>query len=283
MQEIQIETYNTMPKREKTEFILEQMRLCIATNDWIRARIISRKINSKTFTDKNLEDLKKLFYQLMIKYYDHKKQWIDVCRAYLEIYNTTSVLENEKEWMEALKAAVIFLILSPFTNEQSDLCHRVNGYKNLEKLPKYKSLLTHFLTQELMHWPKVESQYKDMLNEHDLFSRMEDSLWSVFQRRLVEHNIRVIEKYYNRITLKRLSSLLHLSPEETEDYLAELVVSKMIYAKIDRPKGIISFRPPKDASSVLDHWSQSIDDLLNLMEKTSHLVQRENMIHQIRN
>jgi len=115
------------------------------------------------------------------------------------------------------------------------------------------------------------------------FSRMEDSLWPIFQRRLVEHNIRVIEKYYNRITLKRLTSLLHLSGEETEDYISELVVSKMIFAKIDRPKGIIVFRPLQDASAVLDKWSQSIEELLTLMEKTSHLVQREAMIHQIKN
>ena len=155
----------------------------------------------------------------------------------------------------------MFLLLAPYTNEQSDLSHRVNGYKNLEKLPRYKQLLQNFLTQELMQWPKVESQYKDLLNEHQVFSRMEDSLWPVFQKRLVEHNIRAIEKYYSRISLKRLSSLLHLTAEETEDNICDLVVQKIIHAKVDRPKGVITFRPLQDPSAVLDQWSQSIGEV----------------------
>lgn len=38
-----------MEKREKTEFILEQMRLCLLNNDYIRTLIISRKINPSFF------------------------------------------------------------------------------------------------------------------------------------------------------------------------------------------------------------------------------------------
>jgi 26S proteasome regulatory subunit N5 len=40
-----------MEKREKTDFILEQMRLCLAKKDFTRVQIISRKISSKFFKD----------------------------------------------------------------------------------------------------------------------------------------------------------------------------------------------------------------------------------------
>eukprot|EP01091_Cochliopodium_minus_P015354 TRINITY_DN5440_c0_g1_i1.p1 TRINITY_DN5440_c0_g1~~TRINITY_DN5440_c0_g1_i1.p1 ORF type:complete len:457 (-),score=150.33 TRINITY_DN5440_c0_g1_i1:25-1395(-) len=283
LQEIQIETYNTMHKREKIDFILEQIRLCVATNDWVRARIIARKISAKALADETLEDLKQRYYHLMVKYYTHKKQWIEVCKSYLEIYNSKSIQVDQKLWEPILKNVVIYLLLSAYDNEQSDLSHRIKTYKNLEKLGKYGSLLNYFLTQELMQWPKVENQYKDLLNEHEEFSSMKGNLWSVFQRRVVEHNIRVLEKYYTRISLKRLSALLHLGIEEVEDYISELVVSKMIFAKIDRPKGIVSFRPIKEAGEILDTWSHSIGELLDIMEKTSHLVQRETMLHQISN
>jgi 26S proteasome regulatory subunit N5 len=47
----QVETFGSMEKKEKVEFILEQMRLCIAKKDYIRTQIISKKINTKFFDD----------------------------------------------------------------------------------------------------------------------------------------------------------------------------------------------------------------------------------------
>jgi 26S proteasome regulatory subunit N5 len=44
-----------MEKREKTDFILEQMRLCLAKKDFIRTQIISRKISTKYFRDETVE------------------------------------------------------------------------------------------------------------------------------------------------------------------------------------------------------------------------------------
>lgn len=51
IQELQVETYGSMEKREKVELILEQMRLCLAKKDYIRTQIISKKINTKFFED----------------------------------------------------------------------------------------------------------------------------------------------------------------------------------------------------------------------------------------
>ena len=40
-----------MEKKEKVDFILEQMRLCLAKKDYIRCSIISKKISTKYFED----------------------------------------------------------------------------------------------------------------------------------------------------------------------------------------------------------------------------------------
>ena len=50
-----VETYGSMEKKEKVEFILEQMRLCIAVKDYIRTQIISKKINTKFFQEEGTE------------------------------------------------------------------------------------------------------------------------------------------------------------------------------------------------------------------------------------
>lgn len=52
---LQVETYGSMEKKEKVEFILEQMRLCIAVKDYIRTQIISKKINTKFFQEEGTE------------------------------------------------------------------------------------------------------------------------------------------------------------------------------------------------------------------------------------
>lgn len=49
LQEVQVETIGTMDKREKTSYILDQMRLCLAKGDLIRTQIISKKINTTIF------------------------------------------------------------------------------------------------------------------------------------------------------------------------------------------------------------------------------------------
>lgn len=55
MDSLQVETYGSMEKKEKAEFILEQMRLCIAVKDYIRTQIISKKINTKFFQEEGTE------------------------------------------------------------------------------------------------------------------------------------------------------------------------------------------------------------------------------------
>ena len=50
-----VETFGSMDKVEKVQFILEQMRLCLATGDHIRTQIVSKKISTKFFN--STEDL----------------------------------------------------------------------------------------------------------------------------------------------------------------------------------------------------------------------------------
>jgi hypothetical protein len=47
----------------QVELILEQMRLCLATKDYIRTQIISKKISTRFFEDGKNDELKLKFYQ----------------------------------------------------------------------------------------------------------------------------------------------------------------------------------------------------------------------------
>lgn len=78
----------------------------------------------------------------------------------------------------------------------------------------------------------------------------------------------MVAAYYTRITLDRLSSLLDLSRKETEAILSRLVVGGTVFAKTDRPAGIVSFRAKRNAEDVMNDWSSDMQKLLSLVEKT---------------
>lgn len=141
-----------------------------------------------------------------------------------------------------------------------------------------------FVSIELMRWPRIEETYGHALHQTEVFNPSTDEgkkRWKVLHDRVIEHNIRVIAKYYTRITTKRLTQLLDLNEKDTEDFLSKLVVSKTIHARIDRTAGLISFQVKKDANSILNEWSSDINSLLNLVEKTCHLISKEEMVHSI--
>lgn len=71
IQELQVETYGSMDKREKVELILEQMRLCLAIKDYIRTQIISKKINTKFFEEDDTQVIiKHKFFRFWVKIFN---------------------------------------------------------------------------------------------------------------------------------------------------------------------------------------------------------------------
>jgi len=231
-----------------------------------------------------LQPLKIRFNEQMIEYYKDGKHYLEIAKCYWEIYQTVA----EEDSLEYLKLLVIFLALSARTNEQSDFLNRVNALPNLEKIVEYRSLVTMLLTIEVIVWKllfeKIEELFSIFPGLRKVFREKEemDVFWNEFECRIIEHNIRVVEKYYKRITTKRLSALLSLNDKDTEKHLGRMVVSGSVYAKIDRPHGIVSFRKVQTPSALLNCWGNDIDSLLKIVENTCHLIERENMVHNIK-
>ena len=132
----------------------------------------------------------------------------------------------------------------------------------MEELPVFHQLLKAFVRSELLPWQTVEEVYGAQLKATPAFTENADR-WEDLRKRVVEKNIRVIAGYYSRISLKRLSELLALPAEIAEQYLSDLVVKKTIYARTDRPAGIVTFRPSKTASDVLNEWSSGLGYVLS--------------------
>lgn len=123
-----------MSRREKTEFILEQVALCIERGDWTQAQILSRKINKRYFSrkqkktpeqieklkkeaeerektrgadeppmevDDDVTDLKLRYYDQQITLANHDYKYLEVCKNYREVLDTEAV-ENNPEQLRAV-------------------------------------------------------------------------------------------------------------------------------------------------------------------------------------
>jgi 26S proteasome regulatory subunit N5 len=287
LQELQVETFGSMEKKEKVEFILEQMRLCLAKKDYVRTQIISKKISTKFFDDKDTSELKLKYYNLMIELDKHEGSYLAVCKHYMAIYNTPTIKEDAEKCNKALSHVVLYVILAPYDNEQSDLIHRIQQDPALDDLPLYRDLLKVFTTAEIMCWNDVCAKYEAELRSSsgaDVFSSQSDDgnkHWADLKVRAIEHNMRVMSKYYTRIRTRRMAELLDLTEAETEEFLSSLVVNKTVEARIDRLDGVVSFCKPKDPMDVLDDWSNNISSLMNLVNKATHLITKEEMIHKL--
>ncbi|CZR58489.1 related to RPN5-subunit of the regulatory particle of the proteasome [Phialocephala subalpina] len=316
--ELQVETFGSMERREKTEFILAQVALCIENDDWTQAGILSRKISTKYLsrkpkkTEEQLEkekkdrekrrekgedvpepieddvtDMKLRYYELQITLAKHDDKYLDVCKHYRQVLDTEAVEEDPQKLHSVLQRIIYYVILAPYDNEQSDLLHRVHKDARNSQVPADAQLLKLFTVHELMRWPEVAKQYGPHLCSTDVFDSApgEDkkayTRWEDLRKRVIEHNVRVVAKYYTRIRMPRLTQLLDLSEDETEKYISELVTAKTVYAKIDRPARIVSFAKPRDADDVLNEWSGNMKSLLGLLERIDHLITKEEMMARI--
>ena len=134
--ELQVETFGSMSRREKTEFILEQVALCIEKGDWTQAAILSRKISTRYFARKpkktaeqlekerkereekdkkrdpndpppepedDVTDLKLRYYEQQIILAKHEDKYLDVCKDYRQVLDTEAV-ENNQDLLRSVSA-----------------------------------------------------------------------------------------------------------------------------------------------------------------------------------
>ena len=154
--ELQVETFGSMERREKTEFILDQVGLCIEKGDWTQAGILSRKISTKYFArkpnrtpeqkekdqkereeklktrsvddpplekDDDVTDLKLRYYEQQITLAKHDDKYLEACKHYRQVLDTESV-ENNPEQLHAVGSHYYCfpqiradMVISRFSNE----------------------------------------------------------------------------------------------------------------------------------------------------------------------
>ena len=288
--DLQVETYSLMPFSTKIDYILEQIRLTLKKGDYGQARILSRKILLKSLKNFEKADLYKATYlKDLNKIGYHENDFIDIVKNSLLLIEIPLIKEDKPQLDNLLVTIIYCIVLAPYDNYQLDLINKIKANsvfrKNVDA--KIYDLLEVFTTNELIHWPKIEATYKEEYFSKNCMFRKESN-YKNLQNRIVEHNLRVINKYYLIIRLDRLAYLLQLSNTELESYISELVSQGMISAKINRPEGIVKFdkvgksESPDNINSLLNDWCYDVDKLLEEIDSIGHVINNEEMMHGIK-
>ncbi|KAL6552212.1 26S proteasome non-ATPase regulatory subunit 12 A [Orobanche gracilis] len=212
MQEIAVETFGAMAKTEKIAFILEQVRLCLDRQDYVRAQILSRKISPRVFevdTSKekkkpkegeniveepapdipSLLELKHIYYQLMIRYYMHNNDYLEICRCYKSIYEIPSVKEVPAQWTPVLRKICWYLALSPHDPMQSSLLNSTLEDNNLSEIPHFRLLLKQLVTMEVIQLSDLWDTFKDEFeNENMVGGSLGEKAAEDLKLRIIEHH-----------------------------------------------------------------------------------------------
>lgn len=128
----------------------------------------------------------------------------------------------------------------------------VAGDARLQDVPDHSDLLQVFITDEIAGVEALTARYSgEMTQQSSIFggeagaARRDD-----FRRRVGEHNVLVVARYYSRLRLPRLATLLAVPEADAEAQLSDLAVKGAVTAKIDRPAGLVRFEMAHDSSQV---------------------------------
>lgn len=184
----------------------------------------------------------------MIRHALHEQQYLNVHKYYKQIYDSESIQQDETKWKEVFTHQVVCSLVTerilgatkcgPICGSIAlrqwaiwSLAQNIPGSKTRANpiisvswwnvtyyfAATYKSsreLTKCFVTPELMRWPKITEVYGSTLESTSVFNKSTDDgnkRWQELHHRIIEHNIRVVAKYYTRITTKRLMQLLDLN------------------------------------------------------------------------
>lgn len=141
-----------------------------------------------------LEELRVMYYELLIRYHNHDNDYLELTRAYLNIYETPSIKESDDKWQEPLSKACLFLALTPIDNHRADLLVRVTGDKKLKTLTELKDFLETFLSKEIIRWDALFERFESVLEESSGVFAMakRDERLKDLKTRVVQHDINVL-------------------------------------------------------------------------------------------
>ena len=297
MENVQVETYGSMTKREKVEFILYQMHIQFILGDDIKLAIVSKKINPKMLNEAEFQLLKVTYY-LYLFFLNFKEKLYNNCSVNLEnVLEGLLLVEDESQLQHA---DPILINKYPHFFKKNIVAEAVLIFKALEeqnpaKIPALEKLKTKYdayLVSSNQVLPVIESFLSKeitscKLNFNDLasfpvFNAKSDKslvLLKNLQSQLVKKNLVIVSLYFKNSRLQRLAEILETTVDEVEDGLCDLILQEIVKAKIDRPSGAVHFvlTETSNDDDMIDSWAKNISEIVDIIDLACERIEHEDI------
>lgn len=303
IQDIQIETFGSLEKLYKVEYILFQIKVLIEKGDFIRTLIVSNKVVRKHLEEKGMEGIKVAFYLLMVKYYIKEEKYLQASESFqvlFEFYkNTEAVKEliNSKKNIldidfsalsskDLFEKFIYFLNISPADSTTLEKIKdvKVKYVKELEEYPTLGKLINLRSGDDIVEITEsFLSQFNNstFIDNSELFIEGKKNA-KLFRKYIIQHNLLIFHKFYNQVFLNKIADFIKVSVEEVELEVCDMVMNKYIYARINRIKGVVTFRPKQTHERKSDALNEDLLKMLETLENTCHLIHKENLKYGIK-
>lgn len=298
MENVQVETYGSMTKREKVEFILYQMHIQFILGDEIKLTIVSKKINPKMLNEPGFQVLK-LNYYLFLFYLNLKLKNYKDCSSNLENALEGLLLMTDANAVQDVDPLLVERypqFLDKNVMAESILVFKALEEHNLTKieaLDKLKGKYDGYLVKSAYILPVIESFLSKELTSCNLnvnglkqFPVFEGSFYNssemlrVLKSQLVKKNLVIIAQYFKNSRLQKLANILETDIEELEDDLCDLIVEGIVKAKIDRPSGIVNFvlTEISNDDEMIDSWVKNINEIVDIIDLACERIEHEDVL-----
>ena len=298
IQDVQIEAFGSLERDYKVDYILFQMETLILKGDYIRTLIVSNKIKRNHLDDEGIELLKIRFYELMILFYIHEKNYLEVSKCYKILYDFVKsindklvdlekksldikpkIIDNyiqikkENDLQKLFENYVLFLSICPPELETKNMMNElmIKYKKELDKNKNILYVVEKRLSDEII---LINNNLFNRFKDFDIF-RKNPELIKLFRKYWIQHDLSLFEKFFAKIHIKRISEMTLIPVDEIETEIADMVVNNYIYARINRIEQIVNFRKKTDHHDVLDNFNYDMDNMLKKIEETCHIINKE--------
>jgi 26S proteasome regulatory subunit N5 len=294
MENVQVETYGSMSKQEKLEFILYQMKLNFMLEDFTKLIIVSRKVNHEHLEEEGFEYLKVGYFLYNYHYYKHETDFESCTDSLEKVFEALNKCKNTEKLLERLDVSTIqnFGGFLDKTNLAEAIlsCKCLSNFKTdkfeeIENLTKtyevyflsnnnFTNLIDSFRSKEISSC-NMSLYFQNTLFFFNSSFDQDGNLFKTLEKQLIKKNLYIVSLYYKNIRMEKLEVLLENKIDFIEDLLCELILDNFVHAKINRLTRIVDFIPANAESDVIDDWVKNINEIVDLVDFVCERIERE--------
>ena len=293
MENVQVETYGSMSKKEKMEFILYQMKLNLLLDNFVKLYIVSKKVNVKTLNNEGFEYEKISYYLYSYYFFQNKGDYKECVNCLKNAYDALKAVDFVVE-----EGPVDKILLERFSGllNKDVLTQSLLSFKCLEEFNDKKQEEIEELVREFEVYVLYDKSLSSLLkaftskevsscslprynlNGLTIFTNQylnSDKFRVALEVQLVKKNLFMVSRYYRTIRMNKLTVLFENKADFIEDQLCKMIQDGLVKAKIDRLDMLIKFVSCVDEKETIDKWVDNINGILDLVNFVTERIERE--------